>query len=232
MKPIIGIPAKFSMTEGLRDALFVRAELKDAINFNGGIAIGILPTHDYDIKPFDQPLKLSRNEIESLKSQLNLCDGVVLQGGSVCDKYEEFVSKFCYENDIPILGICAGQNHMAKSLGGETTFLSNPEKHHQAWVDNVHKITIKKGTLLHKILKVDELMVNSRHKTIVSNPSESYIVSALDDDGNIEAIEAPNKRFNLAVRFHPESLYKKYASHNKIFKEFIAACKKSQKIDN
>lgn len=229
MKPIIGIPAKFSMTDGLRDALFVRAELKDAINFNGGISIGILPPHDYTEKPFDKPLKLSKAEIESLTAQISLCDGIVLQGGSVCDEYEEFVSKYCYENDIPILGICAGQNHMAKSLGGKTTYIKNPEKHHQAWVDDVHKMTIKKDTLLHKILKTEELVVNSRHKTIVSDPSENYIISALDDDGNIEAIEAPNKRFNLAVRFHPESLYKKYASHNKIFKEFIASCKKNAK---
>lgn len=224
MKPIIGIPAKFHTTEGMRDALFIRAELKDAITHNDGIVISILPPHNYTEKPFDKPLKLSKEEKENLIAQIKLCDGVIFQGGSIYDQYEKFISKYCYDNNIPTLGICAGQNNMVESLGGKTKYLHNPEKHHQAWVDDVHKISIKKGTLFHKIIGKEELMVNSRHRTIVSQVTDEYIISAIDDEGNIEVVEAPNKKFNLAVRFHPESLYTKQSLHNKIFKTFIDAC--------
>lgn len=32
------------------------------------------------------------------------------------------------------------------------------------------------------------------------------------------------KKFNIALRFHPESLYLTHKEHNEIFKAFINAC--------
>ena len=43
------------------------------------------------------------------------------------------IAKYCYENDVPILGICAGQNNIARALGGTTYKISNPEKHDKSF---------------------------------------------------------------------------------------------------
>ena len=68
-------------------------------------------------------------EKENLIAQLKLCDGVILQGGAETDNYEIVIAKYCYENDVPILGICAGQNNIARALGGTIYKIPNPEKH-------------------------------------------------------------------------------------------------------
>lgn len=50
------------------------------------------------------------------------------------------------------------------------------------------------------------MKVNSRHKYEIINVNNA-IVSARSDDGIIEAIEFPNKRFTMGVQWHPEDLY-------------------------
>lgn len=39
---------------------------------------------------------------------VKLCDGILLQDGGACDNYEMIVAKYCYDNNIPTLGICCG----------------------------------------------------------------------------------------------------------------------------
>ena len=131
-------------------------------------------------------------------------------------------AKYCYDNDIPILGLCCGQNVMVRALGGTTKYVFNPEKHMNKKDDYAHKVFIKKNTYLYKIIGKDEIMVNSRHKkTVDKHPSLTI---------NCTCVEAANKKFYIALRFHSESLYKFDENHNKIFKEFINVCKKEKQI--
>ena len=44
-----------------------------------------------------------------------------MQGGTENEAYEYWIAKYCYDNDIPALGICAGQNYIVGALGGKTT---------------------------------------------------------------------------------------------------------------
>lgn len=68
------------------------------------------------------------------------------------------------------------------------------------------------------------MMVNSRHKRTIENcPMLNKV--AFCEDRYPDVIESKNKKFYIGVRFHPESLYKKDAKMNKIFKEFINICK-------
>ena len=199
-KPIIGIVSKHYATyKSYKIDTFVRDEVKQAIFDNGGIAIGILPTED-KINYCDDNWKdnLSIEEKENLIVQLKLCDGIVLQGGAETDKYESIIAKYCYENDIPILGICAGQNNIARALGGTTCKIPNPEKHDKSFDEYVHSISIDKTSKFYEIVKTD--------------------------DGYPDVIESKNKKFYIGVRFHPESLYKKDENHNRIFEEFIKVC--------
>ncbi len=229
MKPIIGIVAKYIEKTDKRQEALIRDELKNAILDNGGIPIGILPAEtEVQFTPIGKDNwkpYLSKQQKDNLKQQLALCSGIILQGGKDSLKYESWIAKYCYDNNIPTFGICAGQNAMVRALNGTTKKVNDPEKHSQYWSDIVHEIKIKRDTQLFKIIGNEKLAVNSRHKKVIDFLPKNFTISALDDDGNIEAVEDNTKNFYIALRFHPESLYKKYKIHNKIFKAFIEACK-------
>jgi len=231
MKPIIGIVAKYHDNQTDRQEALIRDEVKNAVIDNRGIAIGILPTEtEINFTPSDGSdiwdESLTYEQKEDLIRQIKLCDGIILQGGKDSLKYESWIAKYTFDNDIPTLGICAGQNAMVRGVGGTTKKIANHEKHSQKWVDEVHKIFINKDSKFYNIVKVEEMIVNSRHKKVIDNPTEYYRISAVCEDGYYDVLEAPDKKFNICVRFHPESLYKKYEEHNQIFKAFIDACKK------
>ena len=134
------------------------------------------------------------------------------------------MTKYCYEKNLPILGICAGQNNIARALGGTTYKIPNPEKHDKSFDEYVHWINIDKNSRFYDIVQTNKMQVNSRHKrTIKECPNLDKV--AFCEDGYPDVIESKNKTFYIGVRFHPESLYKIDENHNKIFKEFINACK-------
>lgn len=225
-KPIIGIVSKHYATyKSNKIDTFIRDEVKQAIFDNGGVAIGILPTEaNINYCGDDWKDNLSIEEKENLIAQLKLCNGIILQGGAETDNYESIIAKYCYENDVPILGICAGQNNIARALGGTTYKISNPEKHDKSFDEYVHSINIDKSSKFYEIVKNDKMQVNSRHKrTIKECPKLDKV--AFCEDSYPDVIESRNKTFYIGVRFHPESLYKIDENHNRIFKEFINVCK-------
>ena len=225
---IIGIVAKHRNDEQKRTDSLIRDEIKQAIFDNGGIAIGILSPND-DIIYTGNDWKDYEDEIRKKEviSQLNLCDGVILQGGITCEAYESWIAKYCYDNNIPILGICAGQNNIARGLGGTTFKINNPEKHDKKFDEYVHSIKIDRNSKFYSIIKKEEIMVNSRHKNSIKNcPGLKKV--AFCEDGYSDVIEDPNKDFYIGVRFHPESLYMKDENMNNLFKFFIKVCKKNQ----
>ena len=223
-KPVIGIVTKHYKEEQIRPDTYIRDEVKQAILDNGGIPIGILPP-DKTIKRGEDNWKndLNEDEYENLIKQIQLCDGIVFQGGAESDNYECIVARYCYDNDIPTLGICCGQNIIVRALGGTTERIPNPEKHNKKMDTYVHDIQINPTSHFYKIVKTEKMMVNSRHKrTIKECPFLEKV--AFCEDGYADVIEAPNKTFYIGVRFHPESLYTIDKKHNKIFEDFIHSC--------
>ena len=234
-KPVIGILSKHNETRyTLRPNTLIRDEVKDAILANGGIAIGILPSMS-EIKLVDNDNEreianhlntlFTQQEVADLEQQIALCDGIILQGGIRSDAYEVWVAKYCYEHNIPILAICAGQNNLVRGVGGSVKNIANPEFHKQIAQDYVHDITITPDSLFGKIVGVDKMAVNSRHKNVINDPAD-LAVTAYDHEGNIEVVEARKKKFFLGVRFHPESLYKTDAKHNAIINALVQTCRR------
>ena len=234
-KPVIGILSKHNEAKYmLRPNTLIRDEVKDAIFANGGIAIGILPSMT-EIKLVDNDNEreianhlntlFTQQEVADLEQQIALCDGIVLQGGIRSDAYEVWVAKYCYEHNIPILAICAGQNNLVRGVGGSVKNIANPEFHKQPAQDYVHDITITPDSLFGKIVGVAKMAVNSRLKNVI-NDSAGLAVTAYDHEGNIEVVEAHKKKFFLGVRFHPESLYKTDAKHNAIINALVQACRR------
>ena len=220
-KPIIGIVAKHDIkSERIRD------EVKQAIFDNGAIAIGILSANDkiqYTVDDWEK-LEDEINKKEIIE-QINICNGIILQGGNSNEAYENWIAKYCYNNNIPILGLCGGQNSIVRGLGGTTYKIENPEKHNRPRDEYVHNIKIEKNSKFYNIIGKEEIMVNSRHKRSID---KSLFLDKVGfcEDVYADVVEAKDKKFYIGVRFHPESLYKIDENMNNIFKSFISACRK------
>ncbi len=115
------------------------------------------------------------------------------------------------ERDVPILAICRGLQILNVQHGGTLVQHLEPvERHRQESRDHsrsAHSIEIVPGTKLARIAGGEmQRRVNSRHHQAVARLGEGLIVSATDPgDGMIEAVERPDKRFVVAVQWHPEN---------------------------
>ena len=230
MNVIIGIVSKHNPKNSGCEKTYITDATKQAIFDNDAIPIGILPPKleiNYKGNTNSWEDDLNEKERSNLIAQINLCDGIILQGGLEMDNYEFIIAKYCYENNIPILGICAGQNAIVKALGGTSFQINNPEKHNVSR-DYVHNIKINKNSKFYSIIESEDLMVNSLHSNSIDNCPKLNKV-AFCEDGYPDVIESKDKDFYIGVRFHPEDLYHKNSKINNIFKVFINTCKKQQK---
>lgn len=223
-KPIIGIVAKHYYKDHRRLETFIRDEVEQAIFDNGGVAIGILPPNEDKTKAKnDWYEQLTTAEKHNLYAQIELCDGIILQGGGFSDEYECFIAKYCHDYDIPILGICAGNQNMVRAMGGKVIYMEGD--HHNSEEEYVHSITIDTISKFYSIVTEKEIMVNSRHKGYAAHTG-SLKIAAVSPDNIPEVLEDPTKNFYIGVQFHPESLYKNDVNMNKIFAYFIKSCEK------
>jgi putative glutamine amidotransferase len=132
--------------------------------------------------------------------------------------------------DMPVLGICGGQQLLHVVLGG-TLIQHIPDTvaealaHEQPNPRNEpgHAVKIAKGTLLHRIVGADTLQVNSAHHQAANGVPEGVVVDAVAPDGVIEGIEAPRYRFCLGVQWHPE--FHISEGDRRIFAAFVAAAR-------
>lgn len=231
-KPIIGIVSKPNI---LCDTdLFTQQIIYDgvrcAILKNNGLCLGILPTQRTN-KFFEKDdetdeTKLSNQEKKDLYSLINRCDGVILEGGLSSASYELEIAKYAIKKDIPLLGICAGFNNIIRAFGGTVVTLKQDTIHNQEDGKLVHKNRIKKDSLLYSILDKKEIKVNSIHTMFALDKNiKNLEISAISDDGYVEAVELKRNKFVLGLLWHPELMLEQ-ESMNKIFEVFINACKK------
>lgn len=145
--------------------------------------------------------------------------------------FERAMTKGALARDMPVLGICGGQQLLHVVLGGKLIqhipdTVSDALAHEQPNPRDEagHDVTIKSGTLLDKIVGAETLAVNSAHHQAALDEPEGVIVNATAPDGVFEGIEAPGYRFCLGVQWHPEFLIND--GDGKIFAAFIAAARK------
>ena len=128
--------------------------------------------------------------------------------------------------NMPVLGICGGQQLLAVALGG-TLIQHIPDaipdalEHEQKIPQSEpgHEVSISRGTLLHSLVGA-RMQVNSSHHQAVRDPGRA-VVNAVAPDGVIEGIEDPAQRFCIGVQWHPEFFVD--MGDKAIFAAFVAA---------
>ena len=115
--------------------------------------------------------------------------------------------------DLPILGICGGEQLLAVALGGtlvqhipaELPEAADHEQKHPRH-EPAHSVSLHPGTLLRSIVGKALMQVNTSHHQAVRTPGPGTRVNATAPDGVIEGVEHPGHRFCLGVQWHPEFL--------------------------
>ena len=176
------------------------------------------------------------------------CDGLLLPGGGdmdpkfygqeripACgepnllrDVAEPLLLRAFLAADKPVLGICRGIQVMNAVLGGDLYQDIKPFEHlpHNDHWAKVHTVTVRRGTLLSRILGQDTVLVNSQHHQAVDRVAPGFTLAALSEDGIVEAIEKPDARFCLGVQWHPEWLSDADPAMQGLFDAFVNACSK------
>jgi putative glutamine amidotransferase len=135
------------------------------------------------------------------------------------------------ERDLPILAICRGMQMLNVHHGGSLHQHLGSPKHDTEFEDKstvAHEVTIVPESHLANIVESGRLRVNSRHHQAVDRLGEGLRVSARDsEDETIEAFEQPNRRFVIAVQWHPEDQVSRELEQRKLFERFAKACGES-----
>ncbi len=234
-QPLIGLTLDFEESGQYSNMPWyaIRQNYMDAVREAGGLPVAL--SHDPQIA-------------QELAEEL---DGVVVTGGgfdvdpalfgarsrhqTVTTKdqrtrFEWALTEYALQRDIPVFGICGGEQLLNVVLGG-TLVQHIPETYPESEIaheqpnprtEEGHSVLAHDATLLHEIAGTDEFGVNSAHHQSVALPGDGVVVNAVSPDGVIEGIEHPSYRFCLGVQWHPE--YHITAVDSALFRAFVDAC--------
>ncbi len=233
-KAIIGVVPLY---DEKRESIWMLPGYLDGIYEAGGIPM-ILPLH--------------AGEAELRRLDANI-DGYLLTGGhdvnpelygaekspscgAVCesrDLLETMLYRIAGGTDKPVLGICRGIQ-LLNVLHGGTLYQDLPEEfrtertldHHMTppYDRTVHEVLLEKNTPLYDLLGQERLAVNSYHHQGVKELGGGLAVMAAAEDGLVEGIYAPDRKFVWGIQWHPEFIYQKDEASRKIFRAFVRAC--------
>jgi len=131
------------------------------------------------------------------------------------------------ERNMPVLGICGGEQLLAVALGGsliqhipDSIAEALPHEQATSHYEPGHAVEILPDTLLARIVGAGTMQVNTSHHQAVREPGRAT-VNALAPDGVIEGIEDSARKFCLGVQWHPEYLID--SGDSRIFQALIVA---------
>lgn len=129
---------------------------------------------------------------------------------------------------LPVLAICRGMQLFNVAHGGTLIqHLENSAAHVVIGDDPslpAHQILVDPETRLAEILGAGEHGVNSRHHQAVERVGTGLRVTARSTpDGVIEALERSDRRFAVAVQWHPEDQALRDGEQKKLFQAFAEA---------
>lgn len=210
-RPVVGITTNYEGIDATVRSAYYRQILRA-----GGTPLLIPPVAD----------------ISTILSTLDTVDAVLLTGGGDFnplwngdepmpglhninrerDLPELMLTRFAYDRQMPLLGICRGIQTLAIALDGHVVQdMPHTEqllKHSQDAdrEEPTHSVSIFPQTTLHSIYNADRIYVNSFHHQAIDVPGSRLRTSAKAPDGTIEAIESSEHKAVLGVQWHPEWL--------------------------
>ena len=135
---------------------------------------------------------------------------------------------------VPALAICLGCQLMNVHRGGSLTqFLPDDptkQEHRRAAAGEPirrHAIKIEPDSVLGRAIGKGEVSANTYHKQAVNKVGRGLRVTAVADDGTIEALEDPTLPLFAAVQWHPERLHSE-AEHLAPFRLLVDAAVKAR----
>jgi putative glutamine amidotransferase len=214
-RPVIGIttyvvPAKWSYWD--LEAALVPAAYVQAVEGAGGRPLLVPPAKD------------------GLEETLDSFDGLVFSGGSdldptlygqepheqtsgvvrTRDEAELALLSGALERDMPVLAICRGSQVLNVARGGDLVqhlpeIVGHEEhKNDPPGVFADHDVDLVTGTKVQELLG-DRAPVKSHHHQGFGRLGERLREAARAEDGSVEAIEDPSRRFAIGVLWHPEA---------------------------
>ena len=194
------------------------------------------------------PLCLPYVDEETVEAVLDGLDGVLLIGGydvnpllygqephrqlgiviDERDQSEMLMAKKAFERNMPLLGICRGEQVMNVAFGGTLyqdidTQVEHVLKHTQASMRHELTHTVELfPSKLQQIIGQDSILTNSFHHQAVDRVAPGFLMNARAKDGVVEGIEHPEHPYCIGVQWHPEGLQNDGPS-DQLFKSLIEA---------
>ena len=190
-----------------------------------------------------RPLLVPPSE-EGIEETLDALHGIIFSGGSDLDpdtygherhpetkgvaperdRAELALLQGALARDLPVLAVCRGSQVMNVALGGDLVQhlpeVVGDEKHkHTAGEFADHDVDLEPGTRLAGLLG-ERAPVKSHHHQGFGRLGSGLREAARAEDGTLEAIEDPERRFALGVLWHPEE-----AEDPRLFEALVAEAK-------
>ena len=162
--------------------------------------------------------------VDGVEETLDAIDAVVFTGGSdldpefygeqaqpetigvvrMRDEAELALLRAALERDMPVLGICRGIQVLNVGLGGDLDQHLEGHRHDPPGEFLAHDVAIEPNTRLAEMLG-ERTTVMSHHHQGIKRLAPGLVETARADDGLLEAVEAPDRRFTVGVLWHPEA---------------------------
>ena len=166
---------------------------------------------------------------EGMDETLDVLDAIVFSGGSDLDpetygadqhpetdgirperdRAELALLQAALARNMPVLAICRGSQVLNVARGGDLVqhlpeLVGHDEHKHTPGVFADHDVTIDPATRLGSLVG-DRVPVKSHHHQGFGRIGDGLRESARAEDGTVEAVEDPSKRFAIGVLWHPEA---------------------------
>ncbi|AIQ47308.1 amidotransferase [Paenibacillus sp. FSL R7-0273] len=233
-KPMIGV---LPLYDSGKESYWMLPAYMKAIENEGGIPVMLPLTTDEDIIPalagrFDGFLFTGGHDINP-ELYGEKAEAVCGEWCDERDRMEQLLFDQVIELDKPAFGICRGLQLFNVLCGGTlyqdiplqmNTDITVSHKQKPPYAEPSHSVHIHTGTLLHHILQTAQIDVNSYHHQGIKALPAGLTAAAAAEDGMVEAVSLPDKRFILAVQWHPEFSYGTDSNSRKLFSAFVNAC--------
>jgi gamma-glutamyl-gamma-aminobutyrate hydrolase PuuD len=125
------------------------------------------------------------------------------------DRGELALLQAALARDMPVLAVCRGSQVLNVALGGDLVqhlpeVVGDDRHKHTPGEFADHDVELEPGTQLHALLG-GHAPVKSHHHQGFGRVGEGLREAAKAQDGTLEAIEDPTRRFALGVLWHPEA---------------------------